>query len=412
MYRIDVHTHILPPPREWPDLSSKFGYAGWIALEAIAAKGVGGCGCAKMLRVEQGRDGRAEIGTDGKRRATFFREIEANCWNADVRIAEMERWEHRASQDADLRYGSNEEQDLSLTRAAPWVQVLSTVPVMFGYWARPEHTLELSRWLNDHIAGVCRSRPDRFVGLGTIPMNAPQLAVREMERCVRDLGMAGVQIGSNVNGRNLGEPEFAEVFAAAEELGACVFVHPWEMLCEPRAGTNSPTAFPSAPVMGSRLSKHWAAWLVGMPAETCLALCSVLFSGVLERFPKLRIGFAHGGGSFAGTIGRIEHGFHARPDLCQNETKLSPREWCKVGTQAAKFYVDSLVHDTSTLRVLMELMGPERIMLGSDYPFPLGEELPGALIAGIENAAARRMMLEGTAAEFLGRAGERFVVKG
>lgn len=402
MHRIDVHTHILPPPREWPDLSAKFGYAGWIALEEIAAKGTGGCGCAKMLRVEQGADGRAEVGADGKRRATFFREIGANCWDAGVRVDEMERWERDA------------ERHPSLTREAPFVQVLSTVPVMFGYWAKPEHTQELSRWLNDHIAGVCRARPDRFVGLGTIPMNAPKLAVRELERCVRDLGMAGVQIGSNVNGRNLGEPEFAEVFAAAEELGACVFVHPWEMLCEPRTATgqNSPTAFPSPPVMGSRLSKHWAAWLVGMPAETCLALCSVLFSGMLERFPKLRIGFAHGGGSFAGTIGRIDHGFHARPDLCQNETKTSPRDWCKAGSRPAKFYVDSLVHDAATLRVLMELMGPERIMLGSDYPFPLGEERPGELIGSIPDAAAQRMMLEGTAVEFLGRAGTRFASRG
>ncbi len=395
MHRIDVHTHILPPPREWPDLSARFGYAGWIALEEIAAKGAGGCGCAKMLRVEQGADGRAEIGADGKRRATFFREIEANCWDAAVRLEEMDSWACGAS-------------------AGPMVQVLSTVPVMFGYWARPEHTLELSRWLNDHIAGVCRARPDRFVGLGTIPMNAPKLAVRELERCMRELGMAGVQIGSNVNGRNLGEPEFVEVFAAAEELGACVFVHPWEMLCEPgvRNSQTPPTVFPSPPVMGSRLSKHWAAWLVGMPAETCLALCSVLFSGLPERFPKLRIGFAHGGGSFAGTIGRIDHGFHARPDLCQNETKVSPRDWCKVGTRPARFYVDSLVHDAGTLRVLMDLMGPERIMLGSDYPFPLGEERPGELIGAIPDVAARRMMLEGTAVEFLGRAGERFAAKG
>ncbi len=392
MHRIDVHTHILPPPGEWPDLSSRFGYAGWIALEEIAANGVGGCGCAKMLRVEQGKDGRAEIAADGTRRATFFREIGANCWDAAVRVAEMDAWAGGG--------------------AGPMVQVLSTVPVMFGYWAKPEHTLELSRWLNDHIAGVCRARPERFVGLGTIPMNAPTLAVRELERCVRELGMAGVQIGSNVNGRNLGEPEFAEVFAAAEELGACVFVHPWEMLC----GPNSPTAslhatFPSPPALSTRLSKHWAAWLVGMPSETCLALCSVLFSGMLEKLPRLRIGFAHGGGSFAGTIGRIEHGFYARPDLCQTETDVSPREWCRSAAGSAKFYVDSLVHDAGALRALMDLMGPERIMLGSDYPFPLGEERPGELIGAIRDTAARRMMLETTAVEFLGRAGERFAEK-
>ena len=386
MHTIDVHTHILPPPREWPDLSAKFGYAGWIALEEIATKGVGGCGCARMVRVEQGADGIAAVGADGKRKTTFFREIGANCWDPAVRVAEMDA----------LGTGNV-------------VQVLSTVPVMFGYWAKPEHTVELSRWLNDHIAGVCRGSPERFVGLGTIPMNAPRAAVRELERCVRDLGMAGVQIGSNVNGRNLGEPEFAEVFAAAEELGACVFVHPWEMLCGPAPLPLTP-AHPAPPPLNSRLTKHWAAWLVGMPSETCLALCSVLFSGLLERLPHLRFGFAHGGGSFAGTIGRIEHGFHARPDLCQTETKTSPRGWCRSAAGPAKFYVDSLVHDASTLRVLMELMGPERIMLGSDYPFPLGEERPGELIRSMSDvpAACRSRMLGGSAAEFLGKPAARF----
>jgi aminocarboxymuconate-semialdehyde decarboxylase len=391
MTRIDVHTHILPPPADWPDLSAKFGYAGWIALEEIASKGVGGCACAKMLRVEQGPDGRAKIGPDGGRVCTFFREIESNCWDPVVRIAEMDRRSTAAN-----------------------VQVLSTVPVMFGYWAKPEHTLELSRWLNEHIAEVCRAHPARFVGLGTIPMNAPALAIREMERCVRDLGMAGVQIGSNVNGRNLGEPEFFEVFAAAQELGACVFVHPWEMLCGPPSQPPAQGAFPSPPVLSSRLAQHWSAWLVGMPAETCLALCSLLFSGVFEKLPRLRIGFAHGGGSFPGTIGRIDHGFHARPDLCQTHTKTPPRGHVRNHDGAAKFYVDSLVHDAVALRVLIELMGPERIMLGSDYPFPLGEDNPGELIATIQHIPepARSQMLQATAVEFLGRAGARFAPGG
>ncbi len=390
---IDVHTHILPPPEQWPDLSDRFGYAGWIALEAVRS-GVGGCGCAKMLRVEQGADGRAGVGSDGKRPTTFFREIGANCWDPAVRIAEMEAWERG-----------------HLAGAGSMVQVLSTVPVMFGYWARPEHTLELSRWLNDHIAGVCRERPRRFVGLGTIPMNAPTLAVRELERCVRELGMAGVQIGSNVNGKDLGEPEFAEVFAAAQELGACVFVHPWEMLCGPVSVMESgrtPTP-PRPPEMSPRLRKYWGAWLIGMPAETALAMHSVLSSGLLDRLPRLRIGFAHGGGSFPGTIGRIDHGSRARPDLCQTETRVLPRERLRSGDRPAAFYVDSLVHDEGALRMLMDLIGPERIMLGSDYPFPLGEDRPGELILTMKGVsdAARGQMLRGAAAEFLGDVGGR-----
>jgi len=381
--RIDVHTHILPPPEAWPDLSAKFGYAGWIALEALARKGAGGCGCAKMVRIEQQADGRALRGADGRvpdSGKTFFREIEANCWDPAVRMAEMDGWGEREM-----------------------VQVLSTVPVMFGYWARPADTTELSRWLNDHLAGVCREHPRRFVGLGTIPMNDPKMAVRELERCCKDLKFAGVQIGSNVNGRNLGESEFAEVFAAAEALGACVFVHPWEMLCGP--GMNMGVGgVPRPPVMSPRLGKHWAAWLVVMPAETCLALCSVIFSGLLERLPRLRIGFAHGGGSFAGTLGRIDHGFHARPDLCQTETRLSPRS--HAAARPAKFFVDSLVHDAAALGLLMETVGADRIMLGSDYPFPLGEECPGTLIRTVPGVSDedRERMLSLTAIEFLGSA--------
>jgi aminocarboxymuconate-semialdehyde decarboxylase len=378
---IDVHTHMLPPPGAWPDLSAKFGYAGWIALEEIRRRGSAGCGCARMMRVEQGADGRAA----GR---TFFREIQDNCWDAGARLEDMARME------AHLRgFG---------VEGARMVQVLSTVPVMFGYWAKPQDTLELSRWLNDDLARVCRESPGRFVGLGTIPMNAPGLAVKELERCVRQLGMAGVQIGSNVNGRDLGEPEFLDVFSAAAELDACVFVHPWEMLCGPRGG--GPAAFPSPPELSARLSKYWGAWLVGMPAETCLALCSVLMSGLLEKLPRLRIGFAHGGGAFAGTIGRIEHGFHARPDLCQKETRVSPRG--QAMRRPAGFFVDSLVHDAAALRNLIELIGADRIMLGSDYPFPLGEELPGTLIASAAGAsrAEARHMLCGSALEFLGNA--------
>lgn len=367
-------------------MSAKFGYAGWIALEAIAQRGANGCARAKMVRIEQGTDGRAMRGPDGTvpdSGKTFFRDIDSNCWDPATRIADMASWGE-----------------------PNMVQVLSTVPVMFGYWAKPDDTLALSRWLNDHLAGVCKGAPDRFIGLGTIPMNAPKLAVRELERCVRELGFAGVQIGSNVNGRNLGEPEFLEIFEAAQELGACVFVHPWEMLCGPglSVGTNG---VPCPPPLNSRLSKYWAAWLVGMPAETCLALCSVLFSGLLEKLPNLRIGFAHGGGSFPGTLGRIDHGFHARPDLCQTETKTSPRE--QTLKRPAKFFVDSLVHDESALRLLVETLGSERIMLGSDYPFPLGEDRPGTLIASANlSTHDRERMLNATAVEFLGSVAARF----
>ena len=330
MLKIDLHTHILP--KSWPNLRERYGYEGFVQLEHQ------GPGCAHMMR-----------------NGELFRVIEANCWDPQRR---MEECEHHGV----------------------GVQVLSTVPVMFSYWAKPEHTLDLSRLLNDHLAEVVRQFPKRFVGLGTLPMQAPEMAIREMERCTTDLGLRGVEIGSHVNGMNLDDPLFFPVFKAAERLGAAVFVHPWDMLAKERMG------------------KYCLGWLVGMPAETALAICSLLFGGVFDRLPKLRVAFAHGGGAFPGTIGRIEHGFRARPDLCAVENATNPRSYL------GKFYVDSLVHDADALRSLIRLIGADKIALGSDYPFPLGETEPGKLIESMDDLPpdVKNRLLAGTALEFLG----------
>jgi aminocarboxymuconate-semialdehyde decarboxylase len=256
---------------------------------------------------------------------------------------------------------------------------------MFSYWAKAEDGHDLSRILNDHIAGVVAEYPRRFTGLGTLPMQDPKRAVAELERCVGELSLPGVEIGTNVNGKNLGDPEFLPVFEAAEDLGAAVFVHPWEMLGR------------------SRTKKYWLSWLVGMPAETALAICSMIFGGVLERFPRLKVLFAHGGGSFTGTLGRIQHGFEVRPDLCAVDNDVGPREYLE------RFYVDSIVHEPRMLEFLVDKMGVERVALGSDYPFPLGELEPGKLIeeSRFEETEKARM-LHGTALEWLGLSKERF----
>jgi aminocarboxymuconate-semialdehyde decarboxylase len=328
--KIDLHTHILP--RDWPALRERYGYGGFVQLEHYAD------GCARIM-------------IDGK----FFREIKGNCWDPRRRLEDCDR-------------------------AGITLQVLSTVPVMFSYWAKPEHGYDLAQLLNNHLADVVREYPRRFAGLGTLPMQAPDLAVRELERCVRQLGLRGVEIGTHVNGMNLDHPALFGVFEAAESLNAAVFVHPWDMMAK------------------DRMSKYWLGWLVGMPAETALAICSVIFGGVLERLPRLRMAFAHGGGSFPGTIGRIDHAFRARPDLCAVDNPRGPREYL------GKFYLDSLVHDADALRQLIRLVGPQRVALGSDYPFPLGEQEPGRLIESLTElpVGAKERLLAGTALEFLG----------
>lgn len=310
MLTVDIHTHILP--HHLPKWAERFGYGGFVELAHHEP------GCARML-------------IDGK----HFRDVEMNCWSAEKRIEECEACGVR-------------------------VQVLSTVPVMFGYWAQPAHGYEVARFLNDDIAETVRKYPKRFVGLGTLPLQAPELAVRELDRCVRELGLAGVQIGSNVNQQNLNAKEFLPVFQRAEELGAAVFVHPWEMF-----GKND-------------LNQYWMPWLVGMPAETTRAIVSLVCGGVLEQLPRLRICFAHGGGTFPLTIGRIEQGFRCRPDLCAVHNPINPRDYLR------RIFVDALVHDARALQYLLDVMGSDRIALGSDYPFPLGEAEPGALIRSMD----------------------------
>ena len=310
IFTVDIHTHILP--EVIPDYGAQFGYGGFITLDHLPKQAGKPC-CARMMM-------------DGK----FFREIEENCWNPEVRLHDCGH------------HGVD-------------VQVLSTVPVMFSYWAKPSDTLALSQFLNDHLADILVRHPKRFEALGTLPMQAPALAVAELERC-KKLGLKGVQIGSHVNDWNLNEPALFEVFEACAELGMCVFVHPWDMMGQ------------------EKMPKYWLPWLVGMPAETSLAICSMIFGGVFERLPHLRVAFAHGGGSFPSTIGRIGHGFDCRPDLVAVDNPHHP------STYLGKIWFDSLVHDPNMLHYLISVAGIEKVALGSDYPFPLGETIPGSLV--------------------------------
>ena len=335
MLKIDVHTHILP--RQIPNWRQKFGYGGFIQLEHS------GAGCA-MMKKDDGQS---------------FREIDENCWDPEKRIMEMDG-------------------------AGVTVQVLSTVPVMFSYWSKPNDGAEIAKFLNDQIADVVTEFPLRFVGLGTVPLQQTDLAVKELERC-KQIGLSGVQIGTNVNQKNLGEPEMFDFFAACEALELAIFVHPWDMMGQ------------------DDMQKYWLPWLVGMPAEVSRAICSLIFSGVLERLPRLRICFAHGGGAFPATIGRIDHGFKVRPDLCAMDNPHSPRKYL------SRLYFDSLVHEAAKLDYLVKLVGADQIMLGSDYPFPLGEHRPGELIESMPyDDAIKSMLFHGAALNWLSMQESKF----
>ncbi len=267
----------------------------------------------------------------------FFREIADNCWDPEIRIKEYEEFDTR-------------------------IQVVCTIPVMFSYWAQPNDCLQLSQFLNDDIAETCSKYPNHYLGLGTVPMQDIDLALEELERC-KELGFPGVQIGSNINGQNLSKPRFFEFFEACEKLDMAVLVHPWEM-------------------MGSdQIEKYWLPWLVGMPAETSRAIASMIFGGVFHRYPDLRVCFAHAGGSFLPTIGRLEHGFNCRPDLVAVHNNVNPREYL------GKFWVDSITHDPKLLQYVLDIVGSDKVCLGSDYPFPLGDLEIGRFIEEMELGA-------------------------
>jgi aminocarboxymuconate-semialdehyde decarboxylase len=330
--KIDIHTHILP--EKIPNWMDRFGYGDFIWLQENTS-----C-CANMMRGDK-----------------FFRTIDENCWSAPKRIEEMN--------------ATNVD-----------IQVLSTVPVLFNYWAKPKDGLETSRFFNDHIASVSHEYPERFIGLGTVPLQDVDLAIKEMERCVNVLKMPGIEIGTNINQVNLSDEKFDAFWQAAEALNCSILIHPWEMMGE------------------ENIEKYWLPWLVGMPAETARAIASLIFAGVFDKYPNLKFAFAHGGGSLPFTIGRLEHGHKVRPDLVAIDNKNNPRNYL------GRFWIDSLVHDEMALEFLLKMIGPDKICCGSDYPFPLGElDPPGGLIEQfIKDEHLKNKLLHQNALEWLGMA--------
>jgi len=290
----------------------------------------------------------------------FFREINENCWDPEVRINEYLEFQTQ-------------------------VQVICTIPVLFSYWAEPKDCLEVSEFLNDHIAEIVHKYPKQYIGLGTVPMQDAELAIKELNR-IKEIGLVGIQIGSNVNNKNLNEAEFFPIFEACSKLGLAVMVHPWNMLGK------------------KHMERYWLPWLVGMPAETSRAMCSMIFGGVLERLPGLRLNFVHSGGSFLPTIGRVEHGFNCRPDLVAIDNPVNPREYL------GKFWVDCITHDPLMLEYVLKLQGSKRVTLGTDYPFPLGDLEIGKFITdmGLDDSIVEDIFCNATL-EWLNLTKEQFL---
>lgn len=324
--RVDFHTHIYP--LELPDFSEKYNNQKWPVLQQK-------CSCG------------ADIMVSGK----VFREVTDQVWDPEKRIEDMR------------------EEGVDM-------QVISPVPVTFSYWAPVEQALELAQFQNDFIASTVNEHPDYFIGLGTVPMQDADAAIEEMRRC-KEIGLAGIEIGTNVNGENLDADYLLPFFKAAEELEMPLFIHPWETMAQ------------------NRTPRHNFLYTIGMPSETALAAASLIWSGVMEKCPNLKVCFAHGGGSFPYILPRLDQGWEVWPHL--RLTEHPPSHYAK------NFYFDSLVYDKDNLAFLIERFGHDKVIMGSDYPFLLREINPGKVVDDSPNLSSevKRAILGENALQFL-----------
>lgn len=324
--RIDVHTHGIPPAL--PPLARR--YAGsWPELLPAGP-------CAAELRLGD----------------LPFRSLDSRCWDAARRLEDMDSDDVAA-------------------------QVVSPIPVTFSYGLPAAGVTELCRAQNEWIAELVRSAPSRFAGLGTVPLQDPGTAADLVVECVQDLGLRGVEIGSNVDGRALDDPALEDVFAACEQTGAVLFVHPWQVLGE------------------ERLEQHGLYYSVGMPAETAAAAATLMVGGVLDRYPSLRLVLAHGGGALLSLLPRIARCATLIPGITPPALPLPD--------YVRRFWYDSLVYDAATVRTLVTATGSDRVMVGTDYPFPIAERPAGSCVveAGLSAHDTRAVLFE-TAAELYG----------
>jgi aminocarboxymuconate-semialdehyde decarboxylase len=328
---IDIHTHIVPA--EFPAYAGKHGGAHWPSMAPAHD-----CHHKTVM-------------IDGKN----FRTVTDECWDVERRAEAMAK--------------------MGIAR-----QVLSPMPELLSYWLPLEDASPLIRHVNDTIAAMVARAPDRFIGLGGVPMQDPDLAARELERLMRD-GFRGVELGSNVNGAALGDPRFEAFFAAAEKLDAAVLVHALHPAGKERiVGPPGLMAF------------------IGFPLETAYCIASLMTGGTLTRHPRLRLALSHGGGAFASILPRLAHGWKSRPEITEC-IGVSPHE------HARKLYYDTLVYDGPTLRHLIETFGVRQLCLGTDFPFDIYERHPVEAVAALKLSAGEvKLLHHDNAARFLGEA--------
>lgn len=260
------------------------------------------------------------------------------------------------------------------------IQAVSPSPNQYFYWTEPELGRQLSRRINDRLAEIVGKWPDRFVALGTVPLQNADMAVAELERCVKTLGLRGIEINTNVNGLNLTDERLGldRLFAKVQELDVMIFLHPG--------------GFTHA----DRLTHHYFNNVIGNPLETTIAVSHLIFDGVLDRYPKLKFVAPHGGGFLAFYHGRIDHAHRARSD-CRLVIKKKPSSYLK------KFHFDTITHDRGMLRTLVETYGADHVLLGTDYPYDMGVDDPVGFIDGVEKLgrADKAQIMGGNAARLL-----------
>jgi aminocarboxymuconate-semialdehyde decarboxylase len=326
------------------DVHTHYVPRGWPRLPS--SKGID----VPWLRVESERDAMIMVGS------AEFRRIHANCWDAEQRLADM---------DSD----------------GVLAQVVSPTPVFFAYGNETKDAAAIARIFNDLALEICEPEPSRLLPFCQVPLQDPDAACAELERCLA-AGHVGVEIGNHVGDRDLDDEGIVTFLQHAASLGAPIFVHPWDMADSPR------------------LQRWMAQWLAGMPAETHLSILAMILGGVFDRVgPELRICFAHGGGSFAFWVGRMDNAWRERNDVI-GTSLLQPSDYLD------RFYVDSVVFDDRALRLLVDTIGEDRVVVGSDYPFPLGERPAAGLVRSstVLDDATRTKVLSTNAREFLGPA--------